>query len=130
MSALLLAGTTVRAVCLNGHPSVAEESKAAKAVVAATVIAERLVPSAEADFYDGTLYRIRVDRTFRGSLGDAAEIFSENSSGRFPMTVGAEYLLFIRSGSAGMRVDYCGNSGLLPKRRKELKQVERLAAKR
>ena len=29
-----------------------------------------------------------------------------------------------------MRVDYCGNSGLLPKRRKELKQVERLAAKR
>jgi hypothetical protein len=128
--ALLLTGTTVHAVCLNSHPSVAKEYKAAKAVVAATVVAERLIPSAEADFYDGTIYRIRVDKAFRGSLGDSAEIFSENSSGRFPMTVGAKYLLFIHTGTAGMRVDYCGNSGLLPKRRKELEQVERLATKR
>ena len=128
--ALLLTGTILRAVCLNGHPSVAEEYKAAKAVIAATVVAERLIPSAEADFYDGTLYRIQVDKTFRGSLGESAEIFSENSSGRFPMTVGAKYLLFVHTGTAGMRVNYCGNSGLLPKRRKELKQIERLAAKR
>jgi len=99
MSALLLAGTTIHAVCLNGHPSVAEEYKAANAVVAATVVAERLIPSAEADFYDGTLYRIRVDKIFRGSVGDSAEIFSENSSGRFPMTVGAKYLLFIHTGT-------------------------------
>ena len=126
----MLTGTIVQAVCLNGHPSVAEEYEAAKAVVAATVVAERLIPSAEADFYDGTLYRIRVDKTLRGSVGDSAEIFSENSSGRFPMAVGAKYLLFIHTGSAGMRVDYCGNSGLVPKRMKELKQVERLAAKR
>jgi hypothetical protein len=130
ISALLLAGTTLYAVCLNGHPSVAEEYKGAKAVVAATVVAERLIPSAEADFYEGTLYRIQVDKTFRGSLGDSADIFSENSSGRFSMTAGAKYLLFIHTGVAGMQVDYCGNSGLLSKRGKELKQVERLAAKR
>jgi hypothetical protein len=79
------------------------------------------------EFYDGTMYRIRVDRAFRGNLGNAAEIFSENSSGSFPMTVGAKYLLFIYTASGPMQVDYCGNSGLLSKRRKELQLVERLA---
>jgi hypothetical protein len=115
---------------LNGHPSVAEEYRVAKAVVVATVLARQLVPSVEDDSYDGTMYRIRVDRRFRGSLGDEAEIFSENSSGRFPVTVGARYLLFIHTGSGRMQVDYCGNSGLLSERGKELKEIERLAGKR
>jgi hypothetical protein len=113
---------------LNGHPSVAKEYKTAKAVIVATVLAERLIPSADNEFYDGTVYRIRVDRVFRGNLGKQAEIFSENSSGRFPMTVGAKYLLFIYTASGRMQVDYCGNSGLLSKRGTELQQVERLAA--
>lgn len=129
LSACLLAATWVQAVCLNGHPSVAEEYKSAKAVVVATVLAERLIPSPDNEFYDGTLYRVRVDKVFRGNLGDEIEIFSENSSGRFPMTVGAKYLLFTHMVSGQMQVDYCGNSGLFSKRGKELRQVARLAAK-
>jgi hypothetical protein len=125
----LLAAKLVHAVCLNGHPSVAGEYKSAKAVVVATVVAERRIPSSDHEFYDGTLYRITVDKVFRGNLGHDAEIFSESSSGRFPMTVGAKYLLFTYAASGRMQVDYCGNSGLLSKRRKELREVERLAAK-
>jgi hypothetical protein len=45
------------------------------------------------------------------------------------MTVGAKYLLFIYAGHGGMQVDYCGNSGLVRARRKELRQVERLIPK-
>jgi hypothetical protein len=115
---------------LNGHPSVAEEYRTAKAVVLATVRTERLIPSADKEFHDGTLYRISVDKAFHGKLGSEAEIFSENSSGRFPMTVGRRYLLFIYSARGRMQVDYCGNSGLLSERGKELQQVEQLAAKR
>src|SRR5215831_9171194 len=106
---LLLAGTIVHAVCLNGHPAVAEEYKRANAVVVATVLTERLIPSQDNAFYDGTLYRIRVDSVFRGNLGNKAEIFSENSSGRFPMTVGSKYLLFTYTGNGRMQVDSCGN---------------------
>jgi hypothetical protein len=65
-----------------------------------------------------------------GKLGNEAEIFSENSSGRFPMTVGAKYLLLIYAAQGRMHVDYCGNSGLVSERGPELQQVERLAAKR
>ena len=130
LSACWLAATSVHAVCLNGHPSVAEEYRTAKAVVLATVRTERLIPSADKEFYDGTLYRISVDKAFHGKLGSEAEIFSENSSGRFPMTVGRRYLLFIYSARGRMQVDYCGNSGLLSERGKELQQVEQLAAKR
>jgi len=84
VSVCLLAVTLVHAVCLNGHPPAAEEYKSARAVVMATVLTERLILSADNEFYDGTLYRIRVDKVFRGDFGNEAEIFSENSSGRFP----------------------------------------------
>jgi hypothetical protein len=113
--------------CLNGHPSVAKEYKDSTAVVLATVLTERLVPSSDNDFYYGTIYQIRVDRRFRGALGEKAEIFSENSSGRFPMKVGSRYLLFIYTANSRMQVDYCGNSGLLVNRTKELRELERLA---
>jgi hypothetical protein len=83
VSACLLAVTYSHAACLNGHPSVVEEYNTAKAVVVATVVGERLIPSAEGDFYNGTLYRVRVDRTFRGTLGNQAEIFSDSSSHGF-----------------------------------------------
>jgi hypothetical protein len=57
---------------LNGYPSVAGEYKGANAVVVATVLAEGFVPSSDKEFYDGTMYRIRVDRVLHGNLGNAA----------------------------------------------------------
>ena len=129
LSACLLAATLGQAVCLNDHPSVPEEYKTAKAVVTATVLTERIILSSGDRFYDGTVYRISVDKVFRGHLGSRAEIFSD-SSGRFPMTVGAKYLLFIHAASGRTQVDNCGNSGLFSQRGTELQQVERLAAKR
>ena len=62
LSACLLTATLAHAACLNGYPSVAGEYKGANAVVVATVLAEGFVPSSDKEFYDGTMYRIGVDR--------------------------------------------------------------------
>jgi hypothetical protein len=128
---MLLVTISAHAVCLNGQPSVAEEYKAAKAVVVARVVRQRGVPVSGDSFYDdGTMYTVKVERAFRGNVGAEADIFSENTSGRFPMAVGARYLLFIGKRHERLVVDYCGNSGLLSQRRKELKSIEGLHANR
>ena len=130
-SAVLIAGISVQAVCLNGHPSVAKEYQTAKAVAVARVVSQREVPeTSDGFYYEGTMYTVQIDRIFRGNFGPEAEIFSENSSGRFPMVVGSVYLLFMDEPHNRLVVDYCGNSGILSKRVKELREVERLARKR
>jgi hypothetical protein len=130
LGAILLTGMPAVAVCLNGHPSVGEESRSSKAVVLARVVGQREVPQASDGFYfDGTIYRIKIERAFQGSIGTDAEVFSENSSGRFPMVVGSKYLLFINELHDRLLVDYCGHSGLLSRRGKELQEVERLAGR-
>jgi hypothetical protein len=130
LSACLLAVTLVHAVCLNGHPSVAEEFKAAKAVIVARVVREHDVPEARDGFWnEGKMYTVKIELTFRENLGDEADLFSENTSGRFPMVVGSRYFLFVSRLHDRLIVDYCGNSGLLAKRQKELQEVGRLAAK-
>lgn len=117
------------AACLSGHPPIADEYKSVKAVVLARVVSRHNVPETNDGFWDeGTIYTVRIDGTFRGSLGREAEIFSENSSGRFPMIVGSAYLLFIEDRHERLVVDYCGNSGPLSKRRKEVQTVKRFAA--
>jgi hypothetical protein len=130
LAAILLTGMPAVAVCLNGHRSVGEEYRGSKAVVLARVVGQREVPETGDGFYfDATIYRIRIERAFQGSIDADAEIFSENSSGRFPMVVGSKYLLFIYERHDRLLVDYCGNSGLLSRRGKELRELERLAGR-
>jgi hypothetical protein len=130
LNAFLLTGMSAHAACLNGHPSVREEQQNSKAVVLARVVGQREVPETSDGFYfDGTIYRIKIERAFQGNIGADAELFSENSSGRFPMAVGSKYLLFINERHDRLLVDYCGNSGLLSRRGKERREVERLAAR-
>ena len=118
---------SVKGVCLNGHPSVVDEYKGSKAVALATVIGQRDAPETSDGFYlRGIFYHLRIERSFHGNLGNNAEVFSENSSGRFPMVVGAKYLLFINQQHDRLLVDYCGNSGLASTQLKELQIVERL----
>jgi hypothetical protein len=116
---------------LNGRPSVAAEYKKAKAVVVARVSGKREVPeTTDSFYYEGTMYTVKIERVFRGVVRAPAEVFSENSSGRFPMLVGSVYLLFIDEPHDRFVVDYCGNSGLISKRAKELEEVERLGRNR
>ena len=46
-------------------------------------------------FLDGDFYTVRVEELFRGKIPKTIQEFSENSSGRFPMKIGAKYVLFV-----------------------------------
>jgi len=120
---------SAHAVCVNGHPSVASEYSHSRVIVIASVVSEKPIPgTADGYFLDGTTYTVRVSRQFLGSPTPTLELFSENSSGRFDMAIGTEYLLFIYQDRGRLLVDNCGNSVELSKSGDILKQVERRAA--
>ena len=83
----------------------------------------------------GIQYKVRVKESLRGRHKDWLTIFSENSSGRFPMELGLPYLLFVSPNKVEafpkpvLVVDSCGHSDLLPKSTEVLKEIRRLAHK-
>jgi hypothetical protein len=70
----------------------------------------------------------------KGERLSTVTLYSENSSGRFPMEVGVSYVIFASEGTFEFRaspefaIDNCGNSGSLrePKAQASLEQVRRL----
>jgi hypothetical protein len=90
---VLVAGDTA---CLNGHPTVQIEYRLRNSVFVGTVRSEHN-ESAEEKYFDqnGVRYTVRVDEVLRGRPPKTVLLFSENSSGRFPMQVGTKYLLFV-----------------------------------
>jgi hypothetical protein len=97
--------------------SVRSEFGKSLAVVTGTVAGERVTPEHKGR-YEGMTYTLNLQDLFRGRVSPAFERFSENSSGRFPMIKGMEYLLFIYDYGDVLAVDNCGNSGLLTGRQK------------
>lgn len=89
------------------HPSVEQEYQQSDLVFVGRVTAAKAVPEAK-PFDEGTRYKIQVKKTFRGRPGHTLTVFSENSSGRFPMNIGVDYLVFL-SPSRVLK-----NSGLAP----------------
>jgi hypothetical protein len=116
-------------VCFQGHPSVAQEYAKAKAVVIAAVTqADYTAAPDDQYFVAGTTYQLKIEKIFRGDVASQAGVFSENSSGRFSMQIGHEYLLFLSLEDRLYIVDNCGNSAALSRSGSVLKQVERLSA--
>src|SRR5712691_657340 len=79
--------------CLEPNPTVACEFLNGDAVFVGTVISARDVPP-RGEELDGWLYDLTVQELFRGPRTRTIEVFTENSSGRFPLDVGKQYLLF------------------------------------
>jgi hypothetical protein len=106
-------------------------TKTAEVVFAGTVTAATPEPPANRPFdLDGTTYTLTVDETFRGRLPKTVRIFSENSRGRFPMEIGAKYLLFASTWHGRVIVDNCGNSERLNPDSRTLTIVRSVAAAR
>ncbi len=122
---LVLFGTPGLAVCPQPHPRVCAEFFKSSPVFVGTVVSKRTVPY-EGDFLDGWIYRLRVHRLFRGPTGNFVEVFTENSSARFPLDVGQRYLLFAERYGGRFVIDSCGNSGLLSQAGETIRQIEEL----
>ena len=83
------------------------------------------------DPYLGANYAIQPLEVLKGSPPQQLTLFSENTTARFPMKVGATYLLFVYEATDTdppyLHLDSCGNSGLLDNRTPILADVRRLA---
>jgi hypothetical protein len=114
------------AVCFKGGVSVDPtkgpvtswnvEFHKSQAVLIGSVGSERKIPDPEnPGFWTGTVYQLKVDALLKGTVGHSVEVFSENSSGRFPLAVGSRYILFLRYDSKGKYwiADSCGNAAKL-----------------
>jgi len=113
-------------VCFKGNVSVDPtegpvapwdvEFRQSQAVLIGTVGSERNIPDPEnPGFWTGTVYKLKVNALLKGTVGHSVEVFSENSSGRFPLTVGCRYVLFLRFDPTGRYwiADPCGNAAKL-----------------
>ena len=112
------------AVCPRVKVTPRDEYRASDIVVVGTVVRATPVPLSR-DFQEGTAYLVRVNEPLKGKAPAQLRLFSENSGARFPMRVGAKYLLFIDHLERSV-IDNCGNSGTLATRRKALATVRRL----
>lgn len=123
-----LAAAPAGAACLLDDYSVGAEAARSKYVLVVEVESQRDVPDAEdRELTAGTWYRVRAQQVFRGKPAKTFEVYSENSSGRFPMEVGKAYLVFVGPDwNARLSVDPCGNSGLLTEKQDLVRSVETL----
>ena len=121
------ASAAASAVCLLDDYSVKAEYARSTAVVIAKVVSERVVPDGPApDAIGGTMYGVAIQESFHGTLRGKVEIFSENSSGRFPMLKGKSYLLFLSQEDGRLSADNCGNSGLASQKKQAVAEVRAL----
>lgn len=95
LTALLFSASTAVAAC-DRYPTVAEEFAAADYVFVAQVTAGRMVRTpADPEGFDGVEYVVQSLKTFKGEPPEELLLYSENSSGRFPMEVTGWYLVFV-----------------------------------
>ena len=92
------------------------------------VVKKRTVPGSADDYFlDGDTYRVVPTHIYKGNIKGPLDLFSENSSGRFPMIPGREYLLFVDAEQGRLIVNSCGNSDLLSHAEKAVAAVARIS---
>lgn len=102
----LLFGAPSFGFCPEPHASVACEFLNSDAVFTGKVISIR--PIKEQGWPTGWYYRLSVLRLFRGPKKKVIEVYTGNDSGRYPLDLGKEYLIF-----ASMAHDANPNKGEL-----------------
>jgi hypothetical protein len=128
---LLLFSVSASAACPDGYPAVPKEYASSKLVFIGKAVKKRKTPeSADGYFLEGTTYRVVPTRIYKSQGQADFDLFSENSSGRFPMLLNQEYLLFVYAEHGRLMVDSCGNSDLISHAKKVVGEVARLSGKR
>src|SRR5262245_2166851 len=127
---LVTVGESV-AACLLDDYSVEAEFRRSELVALASVVSERSVAAdPQAGLLDGVLYTLHIEELFRGGQRRTVNVFSENSSGRFPMQKGTTYIVLLYQQGGRLSADYCGNSGVASEKRAVIAKVRELAKRR
>lgn len=111
------------AFCSTPNQTVAEELKDSVAVFIGRVVRIRKAPKLCPD--PGWTYSLKVKKVFRGNLGDHVEVSTENNSGRLPLEMGRDYLLFVKE-SCGPLMIYggCGHSAPAERAKSVVRELE------
>jgi hypothetical protein len=135
LAAFVLAGTALAQSKWKTRPSVDEEFTNSTVVVVGKVVSTKDVLE-PGGFTKGTFYTIEITEVLKGHPSKTTELYSENSSGRFPMTVDISYLIFayegVFEGVEGRRlaIDAAGNSGTVKESEKALVRARELREQR
>ena len=124
LALLITLATSLWAVCRQPHPRVCTEFFDSDVVLSGTVIAVR-TDGAE-DFPAGWFYTVRVGELFRGPSGKTVEFWTENSSARFPLSKGRQYLLFAQKDDSQLELTCCGNSTFLEDSADAIRQIREI----
>ena len=122
LATLVLHVSPALSVCPKPDPKVCAEFFKSETVFVGRVVSQRTAPP-DGGFYDGWWCCLSVHKVFRGAARKTIEVFTENSSGRFPLEVGREYLLFASKYSGRLVIDNCGNSGLVSEAKDEIREI-------
>ncbi len=129
----LFIAPNVLAFC-ESFPNSAQEYQRSELVFAGTVLSKEEIPAA-GNFIVGTRYLAQVREIFKGKPEQRVSLYSENTTSRFPMDIGQDYLVFASPGvfeelpEKELFIDSCGNSGLLNESEKAISIVRKLSAK-
>ena len=127
---LLLASTIMwssfsHTYCPDGNLTVKREYLDSPLVLIGRVISEQETKATK-NWLDGTTYAVEINEVLGGSQQRRIRLFSEDSTSRFPMEVGKQYLMFVYPQSGRFAIDNCGNSGILAERVLEVREIRSL----
>jgi hypothetical protein len=92
------------------------EVRTAEAIVIGRVLSEHPLRE-EADDPDGitaSSVTVKVLKKLKGTLSGLIVLRNENTSSRYPMSVGEEHVLFVSRANHDMWINSCGNSSVMP----------------
>jgi hypothetical protein len=101
------------------------EVRTAEAIVIGRVLSERRLQE-DADDPDGitaSSVTIKVLNKLKGNPPSVIVVRNENTSSRYPMSVGEEHILFLSRTNRETPIDSCGNSELMAHRSQLVKKI-------
>lgn len=123
---------SANAVCLDPKTLVsgyktplAAEVGSADAIVVGRVLSERALSEDRADPEGVTAYdvSVKVITRLKGKVPDVIVVRNENTSARYPMSVGEEHILFMSRTGSELWISSCGNSTVMPEGKQVVQQV-------
>ncbi len=123
---------TAGAVCLDPKTFISgykipldSEVRTTEAIVVGRVLSEQGLQEDPTDPDGYTAYNvtIKVLVSLEGTLPTVIVIRNENTSARYPMSVGEEHILFVSRDGQKLRVDSCGNSAAMSEGKQMVSQI-------
>jgi hypothetical protein len=101
------------------------EIRTAQAIIIGRVLSEQRLQEDpdDAEGLTASNFTIKILSKLKGSLPGVIVVRNENTSARYPMSVGEEHILFVSRTNRGTWIDSCGNSDVLPRGEQLVKKI-------